>query len=84
MHVSLLGISVFEMVVIFHAVIDKHIVKYKDHEVHNLNELEFIKGEVWANVYQVTHFTLPDKSISNASSCFDCCLWIIETSLEIT
>ncbi|XP_004308052.1 PREDICTED: glutaminyl-peptide cyclotransferase [Fragaria vesca subsp. vesca] len=33
-------------------VIDKHVVKYKDHEVHNLNELEFIKGEVWANVYQ--------------------------------
>lgn len=33
-------------------VIDKHVVKYNDHEVHNLNELEFIKGEVWANVYQ--------------------------------
>ncbi|KAM5557434.1 glutaminyl-peptide cyclotransferase [Rosa sericea] len=33
-------------------VIDKHVVKYKDHEVHNLNELEFIKDEVWANVYQ--------------------------------
>ncbi|ONI25405.1 hypothetical protein PRUPE_2G301200 [Prunus persica] len=33
-------------------VTDKHIVKYKDHEVYNLNELEFVKGEVWANVYQ--------------------------------
>ncbi|XP_008234836.1 PREDICTED: glutaminyl-peptide cyclotransferase isoform X1 [Prunus mume] len=33
-------------------VTDKRIVKYKDHEVHNLNELEFVKGEVWANVYQ--------------------------------
>ncbi|KAL6123187.1 hypothetical protein ACLB2K_075709 [Fragaria x ananassa] len=33
-------------------VIGKHVVKYKDHEVHNLNELEFIKGEVCANVYQ--------------------------------
>lgn len=29
----------------------KQIVKYKGLEVHNLNELEFINGEVWANVW---------------------------------
>ncbi|KAM1820519.1 hypothetical protein ACFX11_002051 [Malus domestica] len=33
-------------------VTDRHMVKYKDQEVHNLNELEFINGEIWANVYQ--------------------------------
>ncbi|KAG8381256.1 hypothetical protein BUALT_Bualt06G0103600 [Buddleja alternifolia] len=33
-------------------VIEKHIVKYKGHEVHNLNELEYVNGEVWANVWQ--------------------------------
>lgn len=33
-------------------VIRKHIVKYKGHELHNLNELEYINGEVWANVFQ--------------------------------
>ena len=39
---------------ITNAVIGEHIVKYKGHEVHNLNELEFIDGEVWANVWQVS------------------------------
>ncbi|KAI4351652.1 hypothetical protein L6164_005988 [Bauhinia variegata] len=34
-------------------VISKQVVKYNGHEVHNLNELEFINGEVWANVYGV-------------------------------
>lgn len=33
-------------------VIGKHIVKYKGREVNNLNELEYINGEVWANVWQ--------------------------------
>ncbi|KAF5192543.1 Glutaminyl-peptide cyclotransferase [Thalictrum thalictroides] len=32
-------------------VIEKATVKYKDFEVHNLNELEYINGEVWANVW---------------------------------
>ncbi|KAJ4705952.1 Glutaminyl-peptide cyclotransferase [Melia azedarach] len=32
-------------------VTEKHVVKYKGHEVRNLNELEFINGEVWANVW---------------------------------
>ncbi|XP_024027541.1 glutaminyl-peptide cyclotransferase [Morus notabilis] len=32
-------------------VTDKQIVKFNGYEVHNLNELEFIKGEVWANVW---------------------------------
>lgn len=31
----------------------KHAVTYNGHEVHNLNELEFVNGEVWANVWQV-------------------------------
>lgn len=35
------------------AVIGKHVVKYKGHEVHYLNELEYVNGEVWANVWQV-------------------------------
>ncbi|KAJ9139843.1 hypothetical protein P3X46_030540 [Hevea brasiliensis] len=33
-------------------VIAKHVVKYKNHEVRYLNELEFVNGEVWANVWQ--------------------------------
>ena len=34
-------------------VIGKHIVTYNGHEVHNLDELEYINGEVWANVWQI-------------------------------
>ncbi|KAL3521565.1 hypothetical protein ACH5RR_019714 [Cinchona calisaya] len=33
-------------------VIGKQIVKYKGREVPNLNELEYVNGEVWANVWQ--------------------------------
>ncbi|CAI9768190.1 unnamed protein product [Fraxinus pennsylvanica] len=33
-------------------VIEAHTVKYKGDEVHNLNELEYVNGEVWANVWQ--------------------------------
>ncbi|KAK9103712.1 hypothetical protein Sjap_020966 [Stephania japonica] len=33
-------------------VIGKATVKYKGHMVHNLNELEYVNGEVWANVWQ--------------------------------
>ncbi|KZV43326.1 glutaminyl-peptide cyclotransferase-like [Dorcoceras hygrometricum] len=33
-------------------VILKQTVKFKGHEVHNLNELEYVNGEVWANVWQ--------------------------------
>ncbi|KAI3735333.1 hypothetical protein L6452_14828 [Arctium lappa] len=32
-------------------VIAKQVIKYKDHEVHNLNELEYINNEVWANIW---------------------------------
>ncbi|XP_031266211.1 glutaminyl-peptide cyclotransferase-like [Pistacia vera] len=32
-------------------VIRKNVVKYKGREIRYLNELEFINGEVWANVY---------------------------------
>ncbi|KFK26867.1 hypothetical protein AALP_AA8G304100 [Arabis alpina] len=31
---------------------DKHTVRYNGHEVNNLNELEHINGEVWANVWE--------------------------------
>ncbi|XP_059667126.1 glutaminyl-peptide cyclotransferase-like [Cornus florida] len=33
-------------------VIGKQTVKYRGQEVHNLNELEYVNGEVWANVWQ--------------------------------
>ncbi|CAK7338746.1 unnamed protein product [Dovyalis caffra] len=33
-------------------VIKKQIVSYNGHEVHYLNELEFVNDEVWANVWQ--------------------------------
>lgn len=33
-------------------VIQKQNVKYKDHEVPNLNELEYVNGEIWANVWE--------------------------------
>ena len=35
------------------AVIAELVVKYKGLEVHNLNELEYINNEVWANIWQV-------------------------------
>lgn len=37
----------------FTVAISKQVVYYKGHEVHNLNELEYINGEVWANVFMV-------------------------------
>lgn len=43
----------FWAVKIFAAVTGKKIVKYENHEVHNLNELEYVDGEVWANIWQV-------------------------------
>ncbi|KAF8044061.1 hypothetical protein BT93_A2132 [Corymbia citriodora subsp. variegata] len=33
-------------------VMGKQVVRYGTHEVHNLNELEYIDGEVWANIWQ--------------------------------
>ncbi|XP_030532909.1 glutaminyl-peptide cyclotransferase [Rhodamnia argentea] len=33
-------------------VMGKQVVRYRTHEVHNLNELEYIDGEVWANIWQ--------------------------------
>nr|GEV87973.1 glutaminyl-peptide cyclotransferase [Tanacetum cinerariifolium] len=32
--------------------IKEHVVRYEGHEVHNLNELEYINNEVWANIWQ--------------------------------
>lgn len=37
----------------FSTVTDKHTVRYNGHEANNLNELEHINGEVWANVWEV-------------------------------
>ncbi|XP_028773169.1 glutaminyl-peptide cyclotransferase-like [Neltuma alba] len=34
-------------------ILSKHVVYYKGHEVKYLNELEFVNGEVWANVLGV-------------------------------
>ena len=36
-----------------YVVVSKQVVYYKGHQVHNLNELEYINGEVWANVLPV-------------------------------
>nr|XP_043616105.1 glutaminyl-peptide cyclotransferase-like [Erigeron canadensis] len=33
-------------------VIAEKVIKYKDHEVYNLNELEYINNEVWANIWE--------------------------------
>ena len=38
----------------FHAVMKMVTVKYQDNEVPFINELEYIDGEVWANVWQVS------------------------------
>jgi glutamine cyclotransferase len=35
-------------------------VKYQDNEVPFINELEYIDGEVWANVWQVSCLLPPD------------------------
>jgi len=37
----------------FNVALSKQAVYYKGHQVHNLNELEYINGEVWANVFTV-------------------------------
>jgi hypothetical protein len=37
----------------FNVAVSKQVVFYKGHQVHNLNELEYINGEVWANVFTV-------------------------------
>ncbi|XAR71694.1 Glutaminyl-peptide cyclotransferase [Bertholletia excelsa] len=33
-------------------VVQKHTVKYKGRELYNINELEYVNGEIWANVWQ--------------------------------
>jgi len=37
----------------FNVAVSKQVVYYKGHQVHFLNELEYINGEVWANVFTV-------------------------------
>jgi glutamine cyclotransferase len=44
----------------FHAVMKMVTVKYQDNEVPFINELEYIDGEVWANVWQVSCLLPPD------------------------
>jgi glutamine cyclotransferase len=41
----------------FDAVTKTVTVKYQDNEVSFINELEYINGEVWANVWQVRLIT---------------------------
>lgn len=56
---TLFSLSVFALhfhgtyIALFNVAISKQVVYYKGHEVHNLNELEYINGEVWANVFMV-------------------------------
>ena len=44
----------------FHTVMKMVTVKYQDNEVPFINELEYIDGEVWANVWQVSCVLPPD------------------------
>jgi len=44
----------------FHTVMKMVTVKYQDNEVPFINELEYIDGEVWANVWQVSCLLPPD------------------------
>jgi len=56
-----LKLFVFIICLVFHGIyvalfvvaVSKHVVYYKGHQVYNLNELEYINGEVWANVLPV-------------------------------
>ena len=50
----------------FNVVIGKHSVKYNGREVNNLNELEYINGEVWANVWQVCPCIINCKIVFHA------------------
>uniref|UniRef100_A0A9I9CQD8 Glutaminyl-peptide cyclotransferase n=1 Tax=Cucumis melo TaxID=3656 RepID=A0A9I9CQD8_CUCME len=47
-------------------VTNKWVVRYQGDEVHNLNELEFINGEVWANVWMtdcIARISVRDGSV---------------------
>lgn len=47
-------------------VISKQIVRYNGHEVHYLNELEFVNDEIWANVWQtdcIARISLEDGAV---------------------
>ncbi|XP_074381080.1 glutaminyl-peptide cyclotransferase-like isoform X2 [Apium graveolens] len=59
-------------------VIQKQVVTYNGHEVHNLNELEYIDDEVWANVWQtdcIAKISPKDGIVRE---------WILLQSLRIT
>jgi hypothetical protein len=43
----------FPFNIAFHAVTKTVTVKYQDNEVPFINELEYIDGEVWANVWEI-------------------------------
>jgi len=47
-------------IALFSVAVSKQVVYYKGHEVHNLNELEYINGEVWANVLPVCLCVITD------------------------
>lgn len=55
---SLVALYIFLFYWILHfafldAALSKHVVSYKGHQVKYLNELEFVNGEVWANILGV-------------------------------
>lgn len=59
------------------AVLRNDVVRYKGYEVHNLNELEYVNGEVWANIWMVfcvfsllSSFEWSFASCSRFLSCF--------------
>ncbi|KAI3904375.1 hypothetical protein MKW98_014555 [Papaver atlanticum] len=42
------------------AVLRNDVVRYEGHEVHNLNELEYVNGEVWADICQIARISQKD------------------------
>ncbi|OIW06359.1 hypothetical protein TanjilG_15004 [Lupinus angustifolius] len=48
--------------------VSKEVVYYKGHQVQLLNELEYVNGEIWANVYMVCLFTCSTKIIGDNRS----------------
>jgi hypothetical protein len=68
-HAALLPLTLpFPFNIYFHAVTKMVTVKYQDNEIPFINELEYIDGEVWANVWQVRCQLSPWMAISYAVS----------------
>ncbi|RZC09022.1 Retrovirus-related Pol polyprotein from transposon RE1 [Glycine soja] len=50
-------------IALFAVAVSKQVVYYKGHQVHNLNELEYINDEVWANVFMRTR-SAPEANLT--------------------